>query len=69
MRRGLALALLVVLMAVAAPAAQPAFAQGFGAAGPADVILSNGKIVTVDDRFQVAQAVAVRGDRVLAVGR
>jgi predicted amidohydrolase YtcJ len=32
------------------------------------VILSNGKIITVDDRFSIAQAVAVRGDRVIAVG-
>jgi hypothetical protein len=35
---------------------------------PADVILSNGKIITVDDRFSIAQAVAVRGDRVVSVG-
>jgi predicted amidohydrolase YtcJ len=33
-----------------------------------DLILSNGKIVTVDERFSIAQAVAIRGDRVLAVG-
>jgi hypothetical protein len=33
-----------------------------------DLILSNGKIVTVDDRFTIAQAVAVRGDRIVAVG-
>ena len=37
-------------------------------ASPADVILSNGKIITVDERFTIAQAVAVRGDRVVAVG-
>jgi predicted amidohydrolase YtcJ len=37
-------------------------------AGQADLILSNGKIITVDERFTIAQAVAVRGDRVLAVG-
>jgi predicted amidohydrolase YtcJ len=34
----------------------------------ADLILSNGKIITVDDRFSIAQAVAVTGDRVIAVG-
>ena len=34
----------------------------------ADLILSNGKIITVDDRFTLAQAVAVRGDRIVAVG-
>jgi hypothetical protein len=32
------------------------------------VILYNGKIVTVDPRFSIAQAVAVSGERVLAVG-
>ncbi len=34
----------------------------------ADMILSNGKIITVDDRFTIAQAVAIRGDRIVAVG-
>ena len=34
----------------------------------ADLVLTNGKIVTVDERFTVAQAVAIRGDRILAVG-
>ncbi len=33
-----------------------------------DLILSNGKIITVDDQFSIAQAVAVRGDRIVAVG-
>src|SRR5437016_4334953 len=33
-----------------------------------DLILSNGKIITVDDRFTIAQAVAIRGDRIVAVG-
>jgi len=32
------------------------------------MILTNGKIITVDDRFSIAQAVAIRGDRVVAVG-
>ena len=35
---------------------------------PADTILTNGKIITVDDQFRIAQAVAVRGGRVIAVG-
>lgn len=34
----------------------------------ADVILTNGKIITVDDRFSIAQAVAITGDRIVAVG-
>jgi predicted amidohydrolase YtcJ len=34
----------------------------------ANLILTNGKIVTVDERFTIAQALAVRGDRIVAVG-
>jgi predicted amidohydrolase YtcJ len=34
----------------------------------ADLILSNGKVATVDEAFRFAQAVAVRGDRIVAVG-
>jgi predicted amidohydrolase YtcJ len=33
-----------------------------------DLILANGKIVTVDERFAIAQAVAIAGDRIIAVG-
>jgi len=33
-----------------------------------DLILSNGKIITVDERFTIAQAVAVQGDRIVAAG-
>src|SRR5437016_5059795 len=33
-----------------------------------DLVLSNGKIITVDERFTIAQAVAIKGDRVVAVG-
>lgn len=35
----------------------------------ADLILTNGKIVTVDRAFSIAQAMAIRGDRIIAVGR
>ena len=38
------------------------------ASGPADIILSNGKVITVDEKFTIAQAVAIKGERVLAVG-
>ena len=34
----------------------------------ADLVLSNGRIVTADARFSMAEAVAVQGGRVLAVG-
>lgn len=35
---------------------------------PADLLLYNGKVVTVDDDFSIAQAVAVRDGRIVAVG-
>lgn len=35
---------------------------------PADLILHNGKVVTVDDHFSIHSAVAVRGGRILSVG-
>jgi predicted amidohydrolase YtcJ len=36
--------------------------------GAPDLILENGKIVTVDERFSISQAVAIRGDRFVALG-
>ena len=59
MRRiaGLVLSLTLSLCAGMAAAAE----------GP-DLILVNGKVVTVDDRFGIAQAVAVKGQRIVAVG-
>jgi predicted amidohydrolase YtcJ len=35
----------------------------------ADLILSNAKVITVDRDFTIAQAIAIAGDRILAVGR
>ena len=35
---------------------------------PADLVLTGGKIVTVDDQRPTAEAIAVRGDRIAAVG-
>jgi predicted amidohydrolase YtcJ len=43
----------------------PAFGQS---EPPADLILTNGKILTVDDEFKIAQAIAIKGDRIIAVG-
>ena len=42
-----------------------AAAQG---AGTADTILINGKIATVDDRFTMAQALAIKDRRIIASG-
>jgi predicted amidohydrolase YtcJ len=71
MRQPRSILVLIGVLAVIAgtPALRaPVSAQGAGTAGPPDLILSNGKIVTVDERFTLAQAVAVRGERVMAVG-
>jgi len=38
-------------------------------AAEADLIFHNGKVVTVDNRFSIQQAVAVRDGRILAVGK
>ena len=35
---------------------------------PPDVVLLNAKVITVDSAFSIAEAVAIRGDRVMAVG-
>lgn len=35
---------------------------------PADLIVHNAKIVTVDANFRIAEALAVRGDKIVAVG-
>src|SRR5262249_61300964 len=35
---------------------------------PADTVLVDGKFVTVDDRFTIAQALAIRGGRIVKVG-
>src|SRR5213593_274667 len=37
-------------------------------AADADLILHNGKIITADEKFSIAQAVAVRGGRIALVG-
>jgi len=34
----------------------------------ADLVLVNGKVVTVDDRFSIAQAIAIKSERIIAVG-
>jgi predicted amidohydrolase YtcJ len=39
-----------------------------GKPGPADLVLSGGKIATVDENFSIQQAVAVRGKKIVFVG-
>lgn len=61
----LRLTLAALLCAVAA---SPAPAQQAPPAASADLILVNGTVLTVDPADRVAQAVAVRGNRIVAVG-
>ena len=61
MRLSFGRAILLVL-ALFAAVAGPASAQA------PDTVLVNGKIVTVDDRFTIAQALAIKGERILKVG-
>ena len=53
---------------IAALAFCAALAGHFPAAAQ-DIVLFNGKVVTVDDRFTIAQAIAVKGQRIVAVGK
>jgi predicted amidohydrolase YtcJ len=61
--------LIWLLAAAAVLAAAPRqAAQVVAPAAPADLVLRNGKIVTVDDARPEAQAIAVKGDTILALG-
>jgi len=47
-----------------APSSRP---PTFSTARPADVILKNAKVITVDANFSIAQAIAIAGERIVAV--
>jgi predicted amidohydrolase YtcJ len=49
-------------------AAQTAPASANAGVRPADLVLKNGNVVTVDAAFTIAQAIAIAGDRIVAVG-
>ena len=56
-------------LAAGAPAPSAAQSAAGGPAGrAADMVLKNGKIITVDRAFTIAQAIAIAGDRIVAVG-
>src|SRR5690349_7816632 len=56
------------IAAACALAPLAAFSQNAPAAAPADLIVTNARIYTVDDTRPMAEALAVRGGRVLFVG-
>jgi predicted amidohydrolase YtcJ len=57
-----------LLAIVGLVAASSAVSLGQQTQAGADLILTNGKVLTVDDQFKIVQAVAVRGDRIVATG-
>lgn len=59
---------LLALGLVGATATGVRVASEAAQATPADLVLRNGRIVTVDDRVPEAQALAARGGRIVAVG-
>ena len=63
---GLLLAVVLVLAQVACE--PPPDADAPGDADVADMVLLNGKVVTVDPELGEAEALAVQGDRIVAVG-
>ncbi|HXV64180.1 MAG TPA: amidohydrolase [Vicinamibacteria bacterium] len=63
------LSLLLLSTVVAAPfAIASTMAKLPAQHAPPDIVLVNGKIITVDERFTIAEAIAVTGERILAVG-
>jgi len=58
---------LIGVLVTAAGAAAFVGAQG-PAAQPADLVLLNGRVITVDRGFTIASAVAITGERIVAVG-
>lgn len=61
MKRFLVPVSVVFALLIACPGCRPA-------GGPADLVLRNGKIVTVDPKKPQAEAVAIRGEHIVAVG-
>ena len=47
----------------------PTLLQSFAHAAEADLILHGGKVVTVDDRFSIQEAIAIEGGRIVQLGR
>ena len=60
--------LLLVMLCVGCSNAEVDFARSLAVPQPADMVLRNGKIVTVDREFSIKEAVAIKNGRFIAVG-
>ena len=58
----------IIVLLLAASCSREVSPVAEQAADVADLILTNGKIITVDSDFAIAEALAISGDRILAVG-
>jgi predicted amidohydrolase YtcJ len=68
-RRNVLAGTAVAMAAAAAGRASSAAAQpAVPANPPPDLVLKNGKVITIDARSSVAQAMAIAGDKIVAVG-
>jgi predicted amidohydrolase YtcJ len=59
---------ITLIMFAVTSAPRVALAEGNDLPAKADLVLHHGKVVTVDPQFHIAEAVAIRGDRIMAVG-
>ena len=66
--RRLAILFLALTLAACGSGAEVDFARSLAVKAPADIVLRGGKILTVDRNFSIAQAVAIRDGRFVAVG-
>ena len=57
----------VLFLFVVAAGSRSASQDAARPADPADIVLRNAKVLTVDDRFRIATALAIRGGRFIAV--
>ncbi len=60
--------LLLMILSIGCSGSEVDFARSLAVPQPADLVLHNGKIVTVDRGFSIKQAVAIKDGRFLAVG-
>jgi hypothetical protein len=65
---GLLMALLLVSLPLMTSCARGLSPANIPEEQAADLVIYNGKVVTVDKSFSIAQAVAVKGDKIIAVG-